>query len=109
MFGKFKRNLIITPHLCFNTRRFKIFEIKLETFPRIFDFSMLNRPFPSSKKSHFESEAKCEAIDVKMIFNNDANKTDFHGKGFALSLVLKVRFFGTRKWPITCMCLVPVG
>ena len=53
---------------------------------------MLNRPFPSSKKSHFESEAKCEAIDLKMIFNNDANKTDFHGKGFTLSLVLKVRF-----------------
>ena len=28
-----------------------------------------NRPFPSSKKSHFQSEAKCEAIDMKMIFN----------------------------------------
>ena len=41
----------------------------------------------------------CEAIDMKMIFNYDANKTHFHNKGFALSLVLKVRFFGTRKWP----------
>ena len=60
----------------------------------------INRPFPSSKKSHFQSEAKCEAIDMKMIFNYDANKTHFHNKGFALSLVLKVRFFGTRKWPI---------
>ena len=30
----------------------------------------------------------------------DANKTHFHNKGFALSLVLKVRVFGTRKWPI---------
>ena len=60
----------------------------------------LNRPFPSSKKSHFQSEAKCEAIDMKMIFNYDANKIYFHNKGFALSLVLKVRFFGTRKWPI---------
>ena len=59
-----------------------------------------NRPFPSSKKSHFQSEAKCEAIDMKMIFNYDANKTHFHNKGFALNLVLKVRFFGTRKWPI---------
>ena len=58
------------------------------------------RPFPSSKKSHFQSEAKCETIDMKMIFNYDANKTDFHKKGFALSLVFKVRFFGTRKWPI---------
>ena len=59
-----------------------------------------NRPFPSSKKSHFQSEAKCEAIDMKMSFNYDANKTNFHNKGFALSLVSKVRFFGTRKWPI---------
>ena len=25
---------------------------------------------------------------------------DFHKKGFALSLVLKVRVFGTRKWLI---------
>ena len=62
--------------------------------------SYINRPFPSSKKSHLQSEAKCEAIDMKMIFNYDANKTHFHNKGFALSLVLKVRFFGTRKWPI---------
>ena len=60
----------------------------------------INRPFPSSKQSHFQSEAKCEAIDMKMIFNYDANKIYFHNKGFALSLVLKVRFFGTRKWPI---------
>ena len=62
-----------------------------------------NRPFPSSKKSHFQSEAKCEAIDMKMIFNYDANKTHFHNKGFALRLVLKVRFFGTRKWPIALL------
>ena len=58
------------------------------------------RPFASSKKSHFQSEAKCEAIDMEMIFNYDANKNHFHNKGFALSLVLKVRFFGTRKWPV---------
>ena len=37
---------------------------------------------------------------MKMIFNYDANKTHFYNKGFALSLVLKVKFFGTRKWPI---------
>ena len=35
---------------------------------------------------------------MKMIFNYDANKTHFHSKGFSLSLVLKVRFSGTRKW-----------
>ena len=66
----------------------------------ILNFNFHNRPFPSSKKSHFQSEAKCEAIDMKMIFNYDANKTHFYNKGFALSLVLKVKFFGTRKWPI---------
>ena len=27
-------------------------------------------------------------------------KNHFHINGFALSLALKVRFFGTRKWPI---------
>ena len=42
---------------------------------------------------------------MKMIFNYDANKTHFHNKGFALSLVLKVRFFGTRKWPINLCAL----
>ena len=36
-----------------------------------------------------------------MIFNYDANKTHFHNTDFALSLVLKVKFFGTRKWPIS--------
>ena len=30
------------------------------------------------------------------------SKTHFHKKGFALSLVLKVRVFGIRKWPVAC-------
>ena len=64
-----------------------------------------NRPFPSSKKSNFQSEAECEAIDMKMIFNYDANETHFPNKDFAVSLVLKVRFFGTRKWPISLIAL----
>ena len=38
---------------------------------------------------------------MKMIFNTHANKTYFHKKkGFAFRLVLKVRVFGTRKWPV---------
>ena len=65
------------------------------------DISWVNGTFPSSTESHFQSEAKCEAIVMKMIFNYDANKTHFHNKGFALSLVFEVRFFGTRKWPIS--------
>ena len=34
-------------------------------------------------------------------FYYHANKTHFHKKGFALGLVLRVRVFGTRKWPIS--------
>ena len=64
-------------------------------------FCELDRPFLSWPKALFQCKAKCEAIDLKMIFfNSHANKTHFHKKGFALSLVLKVRLFGTPKWPI---------
>ena len=61
---------------------------------------VVNRPFPSSKKSHFQNEAKCETFVVKMSFICITIKNHFHVNGFALSLALKVRFFGTRKWPI---------
>ena len=37
---------------------------------------------------------------MKMIFHSHANKTHFHKKGCALGLILKVRVFGTWKWPI---------
>ena len=36
---------------------------------------------------------------MKTIFYSHADKTHFHQKRFALSLVLKMREFGTRKWP----------
>ena len=59
----------------------------------------LNRPFPSWSKPLFQSDAKCKAVDMKMIIQySHANKTNFHMKGFALSLVLKVRVF--RTWSI---------
>ena len=32
---------------------------------------------------------------------NYANNTHFHKKSCALGIILKVRVFGTRKWPIT--------
>ena len=38
---------------------------------------------------------------MKMILYYHAIKTHFHKKGFALGLVLRVRVFGTRKWPIS--------
>ena len=36
---------------------------------------------------------------MKMSFYFHSNKTHFHKKSFAISLVLKVRVFRTRKWP----------
>ena len=51
----------------------------------------MDRLFPSCLKPLFQSEAKCEAIATKMIFNYDANKTHFHNT-VQHSLVLKVRF-----------------
>ena len=59
----------------------------------------VERPFLSCLKALFQSEAKCEAIDMKMIFYSHANKTYFHHRGFAVSLVLKVRVFGACKGP----------
>ena len=59
-----------------------------------------NRPFPSAKKSHFQHKAKCETFVVKMSFICIIIKNHFHINSFALSLTFKVRFFGTRKWPI---------
>ena len=66
-----------------------------------------NRPFSSCLEPLSQSEAKCESIGMKMIvldipiFYSHTNATHFHKKGFALSLVLKMRVFGTRKRPIT--------
>ena len=37
---------------------------------------------------------------MEMIFHSHANKSHFHKKGCALGLILKVRVFRTRKWPI---------
>jgi len=40
---------------------------------------------------------------MKIIFISHANKTHLHMKGFALGLVLRVRVFETRKWPIVAL------
>ena len=37
---------------------------------------------------------------MEMIFHSQTNKTHFHKKGCAPSLILKVSVFGTRMWPI---------
>ena len=37
---------------------------------------------------------------MEVIFHSHANKTHFRKEGCALCLILKVRVFGTQKWPI---------
>ena len=61
-----------------------------------------NRPFPSSPGPLFQNEGRCSAFDMEIIFHSHANKTHLHKKGCASSLILKVRVFGTRTWPIRC-------
>ena len=68
-----------------------------------YSLSCRNRPFPSSPGPLFQNEVKCSAFDIEIIFHSHANKTHFHKKGWALSLILKVRVFGTRKRPIKAM------
>ena len=55
--------------------------------------AVTNRPFASCLKHLFQSEAKCEAIDMKMILYGHENRIHFHNEGFALSLRI-VRGFG---------------
>ena len=43
---------------------------------------------------------KGSAFDMEMIFHSCENRTHFRKKGCALGLILKVRGFGTQKWPI---------
>ena len=59
-----------------------------------------NRPCPSSPGPLFQNEGRCSAFDMEIIFHSHANKTHFHKKDCAPSLILKLRVFGTRKWPI---------
>ena len=57
------------------------------------------KPVNCSPGLLYQNKVKCSAFDMEMIFHFHANKTHFHKKGCALGLILKVRVFGTRKWP----------
>ena len=72
------------------------------TTPLSFQTLYQNRPFPgpSSPGPLFQNEGRCSAFDMGITFHSHANNTHFHKKGCAPGLILKVRVFGTRKWPI---------
>ena len=63
------------------------------------------RPFPSSKNSHFQNEAKCKTFLAKMSFICTRIKKDYHINSFALSLAFKLRLEVTRKGPIYYLSL----
>ena len=56
--------------------------------------------FPSSLGPLYRNEVKSSNFDMEMIFHFYANTINFHMKGSALGLILKVRVFGIRKSPI---------
>ena len=57
-------------------------------------------------RDRYENEGTRSAVSKKMIFHSHTNKTHFHKKGCAPSLILKVRVFGTLKWPIAVTVVV---
>ena len=58
--------------------------------------SLINKPFLSSKNSHFQDEADCKTF---LVFQCMRITNHFHINGFALSLALKQRLQATREWP----------
>ena len=63
----------------------------------------VNRPCPPGLC--IKTRLKCSTFDMEMILHSHANKSHFHKNGCALDLILIVRVFGIRKWPVA----VPVG
>ena len=47
--------------------------------------------------------------NLSCVFYYHANKTNSYKKGLALGLVLRVRVFGTQKWPIRSVLLIFFG
>ena len=60
----------------------------------MYESTPFNRPFPSSKNSHFLHEAKCKTFVVKISFICMRIKNHFHINGSPFRLV------ATWKWPI---------
>ena len=99
--------------------KYRRFILELSSFKILFYIGLIigrfDRPFHDCLKPLLQSDEKFEAIALKVIYYSHANETHSHKKGFALhSLVVKVRVFGTRKWPTTsykvlCTCRAVVS
>ena len=79
-----------------NVNRVNVFACCIALFQALF-----NGPFTSCPQPLFQSEGKCKANDIKMIFHSHTNKLIFALKGFVLRRVVRERVFKTRKWSIT--------
>ena len=95
---------IMTGYLCSpDTKAAKVIFLQdFCTFAR--QSAFLSCPMPL-----FQSEAKCEAMDMTINFHSHSNKTHFNKKGFALSLLLKMRVFGIQKIPISTRHVFKTG
>ena len=92
-------------HFChFNDKRQTNMTFQKQNSDKSEVFANVNRSFPSSPGPLFQNEGRCSVFDIEIIFLSHTNKTHFHKKGCAPSLILKVRVSGTRKWPIL-VCL----
>ena len=74
---------------CWHNKRYGSFSILCTNYT-------FNRPFPSSPGSLLQNEGRCSAFHVEIIFHSHANKTHFHKKGCAPSLILKVGFLDSE-------------
>ena len=91
----------------FRFRRFQKRQVFLHTNPYIQNVVQQCR---CSLTLIFRAWATCGLTNKQWaIFHSLANKTHSHKKGCAPSLILKVRVFGTRKWPITGLFICRIG
>ena len=65
--------------------------------PKTINFSVCSLSY--WPKPLFQREAKCEAIDLKIVCCSLANKTLLHKKNFVVAIILKVRGFETKLSP----------
>ena len=91
-----KRTSLNSPYACIVYVR----QANFTTKSRFKNLSSLICHFRVSPGLCMKTRLSAQAFDMKTIFHSHANKTYFHKKGCALSLIFKVRVLGTRKWPI---------